>query len=125
MINMDQPWNPAVLEQRIGRLDRIGQQHTIQLHVPYLETSAQERLFQWYHQALNAFLNTCPTGNALQHQFGPRLLPLLEGGDDGEWSQLLGEGQAARESLEAELHSGRDRLLELNSGGAGEGEALV
>ncbi len=125
LVLFDLPAHPDLLEQRIGRLDRIGQQHTIQLHVPYLETSAQERLFQWYHQALNAFLNTCPTGNALQHQFGPRLLPLLEGGDDGEWSQLLGEGQAARESLEAELHSGRDRLLELNSGGAGEGEALV
>ncbi|SEJ36405.1 ATP-dependent helicase HepA [Pseudomonas linyingensis] len=121
----DLPAHPDLLEQRIGRLDRIGQQHTIQLHVPYLENSAQERLFQWYHQALNAFLNTCPTGNALQHQFGPRLLPLLEAGDDGEWAQLLGEGQAARESLETELHSGRDRLLELNSGGAGEGEALV
>lgn len=121
----DLPAHPDLLEQRIGRLDRIGQQHTIQLHVPYLENSAQERLFHWYHQGLNAFLNTCPTGNALQQQFGARLLPLLEGGDDGEWEQLLAEGRAARESLETELHKGRDRLLELNSGGAGEGEALA
>ncbi|EPH0844800.1 TPA: RNA polymerase-binding ATPase, partial [Pseudomonas aeruginosa] len=86
---------------------------------------AQQRLFQWYHQALNAFLNTCPTGNALQHEFGPRLLPLLDGGEDKAWDALLAEGRARREALEAELHSGRDRLLELNSGGAGEGEALV
>ncbi len=97
----------------------------IQLHVPHLENSAQQRLFQWYHQALNAFLNTCPTGNALQHEFGPRLLPLLDGGEDKAWDALLAEGRARREALEAELHSGRDRLLELNSGGAGEGEALV
>lgn len=125
LVLFDLPAHPDLLEQRIGRLDRIGQKHRIQLHVPYLENSPQARLFHWYHQALNAFLNTCPTGNALQHQFGPRLLGLLEGGDEKLWQQLLDEGRAERERLEAELHAGRDRLLELNSGGAGEGERLV
>ena len=125
LVLFDLPAHPDQLEQRIGRLDRIGQQHTIQIHVPHLENSPQERLFQWYHQALNAFLATCPTGNALQHRYGPRLVELLEGGDDDAFAALLEEGQAARLALEAEMHSGRDRLLELNSGGAGEGEALV
>ncbi|NMY40168.1 RNA polymerase-associated protein RapA [Pseudomonas sp. WS 5013] len=125
LVLFDLPAHPDLLEQRIGRLDRIGQKHTIQLHVPYLEDSPQERLFQWYHQALNAFLNTCPTGNALQHQFGPRLLPLLEDHAEGAWNALLSEAKAERERLEGELHSGRDRLLELNSGGAGESERLV
>ncbi len=125
LVLFDLPAHPDLLEQRIGRLDRIGQKHKIQLHVPYLQDSAQALLFQWYHQALNAFLSTCPTGNALQHQFGPRLLPLLEECQSAEWQALISEAQAERERLEAELHSGRDRLLELNSGGAGEGEALV
>ncbi|MBC3495224.1 RNA polymerase-associated protein RapA [Pseudomonas sp. SWRI100] len=125
LVMFDLPAHPDLLEQRIGRLDRIGQKHTIQLHVPYLQDSPQERLFQWYHEALNAFLNTCPTGNALQHQFGPRLLPLLESGDSKAWDALVADARGERERLEAELHSGRDRLLELNSGGAGEGQALV
>ncbi len=125
LVLFDLPAHPDLLEQRIGRLDRIGQKHRIQLHVPYLENSPQERLFQWYHQALNAFLATCPTGNALQHQFGSRLLPLLEAGDDDEWDVLIDAAKTERERLEGELHAGRDRLLELNSGGAGEGEALV
>lgn len=85
LVMFDLPAHPDLLEQRIGRLDRIGQKHTIQLHIPYLQDSPQERLFQWYHEGLNAFLNTCPTGNALQHQFGPRLLPLLEGGESKAW----------------------------------------
>ncbi|KIY38601.1 RNA polymerase-associated protein RapA [Pseudomonas sp. 10-1B] len=125
LVMFDLPAHPDLLEQRIGRLDRIGQKHTIQLHIPYLQDSPQERLFQWYHQGLNAFLNTCPTGNALQHQFGPRLLPLLEGGESKAWDTLVADARSERERLEAELHTGRDRLLELNSGGAGEGQALV
>jgi len=125
LVMFDLPAHPDLLEQRIGRLDRIGQKHIIQLHIPYLQDSPQERLFQWYHEGLNAFLNTCPTGNALQHQFGPRLLAMLEGGDSKAWDALVVEAKGERERLEAELHSGRDRLLELNSGGAGEGQALV
>ena len=125
LVMFDLPAHPDLLEQRIGRLDRIGQKHTIQLHIPYLLGSPQERLFQWYHEGLNAFLNTCPTGNALQHQFGPRLLPLLEGGESKAWDTLVADARSERERLEAELHTGRDRLLELNSGGAGEGQALV
>ena len=125
LVLFDLPAHPDLLEQRIGRLDRIGQKHRIQLHVPYLEDSPQQRLFQWYHEALNAFLATCPTGNALQQQFGPRLLPLLEEGDEQPWQALINEAREERLRLESELHKGRDRLLELNSGGAGEGQALV
>ncbi|WP_459206442.1 RNA polymerase-associated protein RapA [Pseudomonas sp. MLB6B] len=125
LVMFDLPAHPDLLEQRIGRLDRIGQKHTIELHVPYLQDSPQERLYQWYQDGLNAFLATCPTGNALQHQFGARLLALLAGGDSQAWDALVADARSERERLEADLHSGRDRLLELNSGGAGEGEALV
>lgn len=125
LVLFDLPAHPDLLEQRIGRLDRIGQQHRIQLHVPYLQDSVQQRLFQWYHQALNAFLATCPTGNALQHRFAEALQQLLKNGDEADWQALLEQGKQAREALEAELHNGRDRLLELNSSGAGKGEQLV
>ena len=32
MINMDQPWNPAVLEQRVGRVHRLGQHRNVQVY---------------------------------------------------------------------------------------------
>ncbi len=31
VINMDQPWNPAVLEQRIGRVHRLGQERPVRV----------------------------------------------------------------------------------------------
>lgn len=125
LVMFDLPNHPDLLEQRIGRLDRIGQRQTIQLHVPYLEGTAQERLFDWYHQALNAFLATCPTGNTLQHQFGTRLLAHLDHPDDSDWEALIQEAGNARLALEQELHDGRDRLLEIHSRGHGDAERMI
>jgi superfamily II DNA or RNA helicase len=31
LVNMDQPWNPAILEQRIGRIYRMGQRKPVQI----------------------------------------------------------------------------------------------
>jgi len=32
VINMDQPWNPAILEQRVGRVHRLGQHRHVQVY---------------------------------------------------------------------------------------------
>ena len=126
LVLFDLPQHPDLLEQRIGRLDRIGQLHTIEVHVPYLEGTAQQRVFEWYHHALNAFLSTCPTGNALQLQFSEQLEALLLDADNAkDWQALLDNASVMRTELESEMEKGRDRLLELNSSGAGRGQALV
>ena len=36
LVLFDLPLDPALLEQRIGRLDRIGQHDEIQVHVPFV-----------------------------------------------------------------------------------------
>ena len=69
LILFDLPANPDVLEQRIGRLDRIGQENRIQIHVPYLAGTAQERMFRWYNEGLNIFSNISPTAQTLQENF--------------------------------------------------------
>lgn len=126
LVLFDLPQHPDLLEQRIGRLDRIGQQHTIEVHVPYLTGTAQQRLFEWYNQALNAFLSTCPTGNAVQLQFADQLdTLLLDDENEAGWQALLDNASARRAELESEMEKGRDRLLEINSSGAGRGQALV
>ncbi len=126
LVLFDLPDNPDLLEQRIGRLDRIGQQHRIQLHVPYLERTPQEQLFLWYHEALNAFLSTCPAGSTLQERFARQLAGLVYTADETPaFLELLEQARRLRLQLEAELHNGRDRLLELNSGGGLAGEQLV
>ena len=43
LVLFDLPLDPALLEQRLGRLDRIGQTQTIHVHVPYVVQSHQDR----------------------------------------------------------------------------------
>lgn len=44
VINVDLPWNPAVLEQRIGRAHRMGQKRPVQVYVLVTEDTLEERL---------------------------------------------------------------------------------
>lgn len=124
LVLFDLPADPELLEQRIGRLDRIGQRETIRLHVPYFKDTAQERLFRWYHEALDAFESISPTARTLVEEFKPRLRKgIAEAGDVFE--QLLTDARARRDELLAELEEGRDRLIELNSCRKEEAAALI
>ena len=51
LILFDLPLNPDLLEQRIGRLDRIGQQEDVQIHVPHLQGTARLAGQFLYHPA--------------------------------------------------------------------------
>ena len=44
VINVDLPWNPAVLEQRIGRAHRMGQKQPVQVYVLVTEQTIEENL---------------------------------------------------------------------------------
>jgi superfamily II DNA/RNA helicase len=44
VINVDLPWNPAVLEQRIGRAHRMGQTQPVQVFVLITEGTLEENL---------------------------------------------------------------------------------
>ena len=44
MINYDLPWNPMRLEQRIGRLDRIGQEHDVLVFNMLVEDTVEDRV---------------------------------------------------------------------------------
>jgi superfamily II DNA or RNA helicase len=46
VINVDLPWNPAVLEQRIGRAHRMGQLQPVQVFVLVTEGTLEENLLQ-------------------------------------------------------------------------------
>ncbi len=127
LVLFDLPRNPDLLEQRIGRLDRIGQTEVIRIHVPYFEDSAQSLLFKWYKQSLNAFEHTCITGHAVFQAFGESLFDLVLSAswDSVDAQALLDQSHEKHLSIKKDLESGRDKLLELHSSGLGKAHALV
>lgn len=119
LVLFDLPINPDLLEQRIGRLDRIGQRCDIQIYTPYLKDTAQEHLQQWYEKGLTAFTQTTPTGHTIYEQVKDQLIELLATGENsnGEFDKLISITRNENEKLKAQLEQGRDRLLEINSSG--------
>lgn len=109
----DLPENPDLLEQRIGRLDRIGQTEDIRIHVPCLDGTAQEVLYRWYADGLDAFARHARAAEAVYRRVRPELEAALAG--DGDADALIAHSAALAAELGAELERGRDRLLELAS----------
>lgn len=127
LVLFDLPSNPDLLEQRIGRLDRIGQTEVIRLHAPYFEDSAQHLLFDWYQQGLQAFEHTCITGRVVYEAYGQQLLSLALTAQHVSSSaeKLISDTWQKHCAIKTELESGRDKLLELNSSGQGRAHELV
>lgn len=123
LVLFDLPENPDLLEQCIGRLDRIGQTRDVQIYVPCLSGSTQQDLARWYHEGLNAFEQTCPIGMALFEQYETLLKVRSE--NKADFEQLIIQTQKQAKALRLALEKGRDRLLELNSNGGENAQRLA
>ena len=113
LILFDLPLEPDLLEQRIGRLDRIGQTETIRIEVPYFTGSPGETLYRWYAQGLGALGAVCHGAAAVYGELREELNAALTDGTRGD--ALIARAATRTAEVNAELAAGRDRLLELHS----------
>ncbi len=125
LILFDLPTNPDLLQQRIGRLDRIGQKQVIQLHIPYLEQSPQHLLFRWYDEGLNVFQHNSSAAQAVADALQTELNEILTSQDQQAIDAFIEKSKTLNLSIEAQLHQGRDQLLELNSCRTEEAQQLI
>jgi len=109
LILFDLPQSPDLLEQRIGRLDRIGQANDVQLHIPVLDGSPGERLFRFFHEALDLFSKPNPAGQSLFDE----LRQDFEASSD--LNSFINQAREINQQRIQELNRGRDRLVEFNS----------
>lgn len=117
----DLPHNPELLEQRIGRVDRIGQKSDIQIHVPYILGSVYEILALWYMDGLNLFTKNINGVHLIYEKFKPDLFDLFSrsaesaGVEAPVVEKLIGETKAYCIKTDKKLAQGKNILLEMNS----------
>jgi hypothetical protein len=55
MINFDLPWNPMRIEQRVGRIHRIGQSHEVDIYNLSAENTVEDYILDILDRKLNMF----------------------------------------------------------------------
>jgi SNF2 family DNA or RNA helicase len=109
MINFDLPWNPVSIEQRVGRIHRIGQTREVFVFNFCLAGSIEEHILQVLHEKINLFELVAGEiemilGELGQEQdFSTIVMDLWARGDTS------GERENAFERLAEELHRAKSR----------------
>ncbi len=117
----DLPLNPELLEQRIGRVDRIGQKKDISIHVPFVRGSAHEVLAQWYARGLPLFEKNINGIHLIFTRFKSRLMEEISFAvehkklREDSLETLLTEAARHTAKTQKGLDRGKNILVELNS----------
>lgn len=133
VIHIDLPWNANTLEQRIGRLDRLGRdfEKNVQSVVVYAQESVEEQLFHIWKDGMKLFTQSLSgleiiTGE-LNELIAEALLDDYYTGLKNAFDDILDQAEEMRESVEDEqdfdlgatlyrpLSQGIDNVLKLYS----------
>ncbi len=133
LVLFDLPLHPDVVEQRIGRLDRIGQADTVHIHVPYLPDTPEDVLLKWYSEGLSLFnqpWNGAELPSALAKDLAATLRAYLPKASQyakraQSLASLIGATQQAAEAIREDQKSSVDRLVDITSFHQGKGTTLA
>ncbi|MDP2275705.1 MAG: SNF2-related protein [Archangium sp.] len=114
LVNYDLPWSPATMEQRIGRLDRIGQTQSVDIHVFEAPGTFSADVLAVLRDAVGVFGETVGGLDAVLEEVEPRLTELALADTKGRAAyvkDLADKVKLAREQVKRAY----DPLLDLRS----------
>ncbi|HEX4940471.1 MAG TPA: RNA polymerase-associated protein RapA, partial [Candidatus Kapabacteria bacterium] len=124
LVMFDLPASIDQLEQRIGRLDRIGQKQDINIYTPYLGDTWQQHLLEWYDEGFGAFDKTESSHSVVFESLRGQFLVALQQ-DEHALDKLVKTTRARIGDLHQRFIHGRNRLLEIHSKGDGSVQELL
>jgi ATP-dependent helicase HepA len=120
------PRDPEILEQRIGRLDRIGQTCDIHIHIPYGNDSRSELHARWLHEALDVFSEPLKGATTIASALLPELDALADEPYTSEQFQdFMKRSVQCKAEVAHQLGTGHDLLLELGAPPASQSAELL
>jgi ATP-dependent helicase HepA len=121
LVMWDLPPDCELIEQRIGRVDRIGQTRDIIIHVPYILSTASEVFARWFGDAAGIFASTVPAAQEVFEVVGADLVACAKSANPrskdwkNELDKIIKESLLQIKEASLRLEAGRDRLLEMHS----------
>ncbi len=120
LVLFDLPPDLDLLEQRIGRLDRIGQADNINIHIPFIRSSKEEAWFRWVHEGFNAFQEIPKGARVVAERLETKIDFIRDNYNASSDHQtildeLIEETKVEYQKAKKMVEEGRDRLSEINS----------
>ncbi|WP_088035730.1 DEAD/DEAH box helicase [Evansella clarkii] len=90
MINYDLPWNPMRIEQRIGRIHRLGQEHDVEIYNFAIDGTIEDHILNLLYKKIGLFEGVIGKLDAILENFSENQLEdhvsriLLNSDTDGE-----------------------------------------
>lgn len=128
LVHFDLPWEPSRIEQRIGRLDRIGQTFEVESTVFLIEDTVEEQAVTLLDERVGVFRQTVGGLEPVLEGVGSAIRELIfsDEGDDADMWQRLGRGISNRMSKARDsVAQGLDHLLHRSGYDPASGEELV
>ena len=118
LINFDMPWNPMRVEQRIGRIDRIGQKYEI-IYVKnyFYEKSVEAVVYQRLEERISWFEAVVGALQPILTQVGKAIQDLSMAGPEGRQARLESQIRSLQEKIREQEISGLnfDLFVDLES----------
>ena len=114
LVCFDLPWSPAAVEQRIGRLDRLGQTRPVHIHVFETPGTVSALVLELYRDAIGVFGEPIGGLDALLETVAPRLAELASGSAENQ-SAYRTELRRSVEEARRRIQESLDPLLDRRS----------
>ncbi|MBS2026944.1 MAG: DEAD/DEAH box helicase family protein [Deltaproteobacteria bacterium] len=115
LVHYDLPYSPAVVEQRIGRIDRVGQRRDMSIHVLEADGTTGARVTELFADAVGVF--TQPVGglDPVLDGVEEQVARLAAAGNEKDWDAYAKELRDRVELARAEIRENFDPLLDRRS----------
>src|SRR5204862_51351 len=115
LVNYDLAWSPAAIEQRIGRIDRIGQSREVRIFALRPEGTLAARVLDVLDGAVGVFTEPVGGLDPVLEGVEPSLLALASTDDAERWEEMTRKLAARVSAARAEVARAYDPLLDLRS----------